>query len=456
MNTLLFVALLTGFSLVYFILGLFASRTTKTTNDYFLAGRNLSLASVTFTLIATQLGGGMLLGTSQEAYKIGIFGILYTLGMSLGFLILGCGLASRLQSLQIATTAQIFEINYQSTALKKIASILSILTLFGLLIGQMVASRTIIISLGINNELIFILFWLFVIGHTMMGGLQSVAITDFYQVLYIIITFGGIFIYSIARLPGSLAQLIPSATQATAFLQADLSLSTAVSILLMPALFSLIEQDLAQRFFSARTKQVAAFSALLASLFLLTFALIPIYFGIQAKILGLALPANASPLIPVISHLTNDWVVAFALCGIIAAISSTADSLLCAISSNVAQDFDLGAIGLKSSLRSSQLLTLGIGLAAFIASYLVPQNIISILIGSYELSVSCLFIPLIIGYYNTNLNKNAAFGSVIAGLFGFVFFKLYPIGIPKELAALALSALGYVIGAQIKPFTGKV
>lgn len=139
MNTVFFTTLLIGSSIFYFLVALFASRKTKTTTDYFLADRNLGLWTVTFTLIATQLGGGMLLGTSQEAYSIGIFGILYTLGMCLGFLILAFGLAGRLQSLNVATTAQLFETKYQSPALKKIASILSIITLFGIFVGQIVA-----------------------------------------------------------------------------------------------------------------------------------------------------------------------------------------------------------------------------------------------------------------------------------------------------------------------------
>ncbi len=96
MSNITFLIILFSLVTIYFILGMYASKDTKNTTDYFLAGRKLGLFYVTFTLIATQLGGGMLLGTSQKAYSIGLFGILYTLSISLGFLLLGLGFASNI------------------------------------------------------------------------------------------------------------------------------------------------------------------------------------------------------------------------------------------------------------------------------------------------------------------------------------------------------------------------
>ena len=442
MNSFLFIAILITFTMLYFILGVVASGKVQSTTDYFLAGRKLSFSAVTFTLIATQLGGGMLLGTSQEAYTIGLWGILYTLGISIGFLLLACGIAARLQSLDVETTAQLFQTRYNSLLLKKIASFLSILTLCGLFIGQIVASRTIVAGLGFSTDWAFSLFWLFIIISAAIGGLYAVAETDRYQVCYIMVVFISIFAYAIWQTPTSLSSLVSTAGLS----MPSLDFSSMFGILVMPALFSLIEQDLAQRFFAARSGRVAVASALCASIFMLCFALIPIYFGIQARLLGIMVPADASPLIPTIKYLTNDIVVVFALCGIIAAVCSTADSLLCAISSNVAQDFNFTARGIVSSLQLSRTITLIVGVSALVISYFVPQNIISIIIGSYEISVCCLLIPLLVSYYYEKLNQNSAWGAVIGGLIGFAIGRIFPVYIPKELLALLLSALGYLIG----------
>lgn len=434
-----FIILLFLFSFMYLIIGLIASRRTRSTSDFFLAGRNLSFLPLTVSLIATQLGGGMLLGTAQQAYFVGLQSLMYTLGITIGFLLLGMGFAAKLQSLSVATTAELFETRYNAPFLKKCASLLSIMTLLGIVVGQMVAARTVFASIGIDHPFIFVTFWLIVIAHTMLGGLAAVAITDLYQVAYLVVVFIAIFAYSIISNPATLTPLLNSPAAS------GLPWPTLVSFLLMPALFSLIEQDLAQRFFAARTKRIAALGALAASSFMLLFSLIPIYFGISARTLQLPVGFNANPLLTVIAYTTNHLTVAAALLAVVAAISSTVDSLLCAISSNVAQDFDLSRIGLPRTLRSSQIITCIIGLVALGVSFTLNNQVIQILAGSYELSVSCLLVPLLVSYFKASLPARAAAASMITGFASFVLFKLFfhqYTGV-REFASLVISAISY-------------
>jgi len=449
MNVPLFLTVFSALSIFYFFIGLHAAKNIKTNTDFFLASRDLGLFPVMFTLIATQLGGGMLLGTAQESYAIGVWGVLYTIGMSIGFLMLGLGFAAKLRSLNVATTAELFETKYGSPALKKVASLLSIATLCGILIAQVIASRSLLNGLNITSEIIFLAFWVFVIIYTMVGGLKAVVVTDVAQVWVIILVFGSIFLYSVLGEPASFFSFSSLASVQNNFSMTGITTSSLLATIMLPALFSLIEQDLAQRFFAARTQRIATLAAIGSSVFLLVFSLIPIYFGMKARMLNLNLPLGASPLIPVIEILTNEYVVILAVCGIIAAITSTADSLLCAVSSNVAQDFDFSFLGIKNQLRVSQLITLLTGIIALAASYIVSQNIISLLIASYEISVSCLLVPLLFAYFGTNLKKNAAIGAIMGGLAGFVFFRLYPIVLPKEVAAILVSLVGYYVGRAI-------
>ena len=446
MNMFLLFTILISFAIIYTIIGIFASRKITNVTDYFLAGRNLGLASVTFTLIATQLGGGMLLGTSQQAYYTGLYGMMYTLGMSLGFLLLGLGFAAKLQSLNVATTAELFETRYHSQMLKKIASLLSIITMSGILVGQVVGAKAILAGLGFFNESIFITFWLFTILYTIIGGLKAVVITDIFQVTFIILLFTGIFVYTIWANPQEALVLFQSQKY---FDPAYINTSTLLATLFMPALFSLIEQDLAQRFFAARTKKIATLSAIGAAISLLLFSLIPIYFGIKAHLLGLSVSIDKSPLIPVLQMITSEFILVLAICAIIAAILSTADSLLCAIGSNLAQDFNLSFIA-KNPLSRSKYITLFVGLTALGASYLVPANIITILVESYEISVSCLLVPLLFCYFKKEVKKTAAFGGIIGGLIGLIGFRIWIPLLPKELLTLLLSLGGYFVGSFMK------
>lgn len=420
MDLLIFSTIFLGLALVYFFIGLWASKNIKTTSDYFLAGRKLGFVSVTATLIATQLGGGMMIGTSQRAYEIGMLGILYTVGIAIGFILLGLGFASKLQSLNISTVSEVFKKHYKSDRVSKFASILSIASLCGLLIGQIVASKTLIHSLGITSEIPFLVFWVLIIGYTVMGGLKAVVATDLAQVALIIVIFTAIFIYNLMQEPSSIKSLVTYTPKANLN-----DLATLSPVLIMTALYALIEEDLAQRFFASKSRFIASASALSAGLFMILFSCIPIYFGIQAKLLSLNIVNGGSPLIAYLEHTVSPVILAFALCSLVAAITSTADSLLCAMSSNICQDFEIGMLKIENKVTRSQIVTLFVGVASIVLSYFVSKNIIDILVGSYELSVCTLLVPILASFYNKDLPERAAIASIATGLIFFLGFKLY-------------------------------
>lgn len=442
MNIVIFLSIASLLGIIYLILGIRAARQVKTESDYYVAGRSLGILPITCNLIATQLGGGMLLGTAAAAYTQGLYGLEYTLGMSLGFLLLAGGIASRLQQGNVTTTAQLFETRYHSITLKKIASLLSIATMFGILIAQVVGFKSLLAGVGVADSLFVACMWLLVVVYTMIGGLRAITINDMVQLAIITTVFTALFIYSLWYDPLSVSSLISTMhTQVTAEQNSSLLFAT----IAMPALFSLFQQDLAQRFFASRSPAVAAGAALNASVFLIVFAFIPVYFGMKARVSGMTILPGHNPLITLLESYTNDWVFALVLCAIIAAIISTADALINAVSANITQDFNLN-VGHYNALRFSKLITLSVGCAALGASYMVPLSIIELIIGSYALSVSCLLVPLLICYFKADVKKEAAFGAITLGFVGFVVGRWCCGSLPKEIVALALSLVGYWVG----------
>ena len=100
-----------------------------------------------------------------------------------------------------------------------------------------------------------------------------------------------------------------------------------------------------------------------------------------------------------IAKTTNPWITALVGCAVLAAIISTATSLINAISSNLIQRFQIihftasryHAYGARDHLCAFRLQRI------FSAFYF--DNIVDLLIQSYELSVSCLFIPIFIALF---------------------------------------------------------
>ena len=109
----------------------------------------------------------------------------------------------------------------------------------------------------------------------------------------------------------------------------------------MPLLFMVIEQDMGQKFFAAKSGRVASLAAAGAALCIFFVCAIPIYFGVYSRSLNLQVPEGASVLMTAMMQQTTPVLSALMGCSILAAIISTADSLLNAISSNLTQDFEL-------------------------------------------------------------------------------------------------------------------
>lgn len=431
MDLTLFWSVFIVLTVMYFSVAIFASRRVHSEDEYFLGSRQFGLLPITFALVAGQLGAGMLLGAAEESYHFGWYGILYNLGICMGFVLLGCGFASKLRQFNISTTAELFETKYNSKALRKLASILSVLTLGGILAGQIVASRKLIESFTTEYMWVITVFWLVVIFYTMFGGLRAVVATDIFQVIIIILIFGSVSTYVIF----TEAPIVATPN----FEPESLTFSKLTGFLLMPIFFSLIEQDLAQRFFSAKTRKIAVGAAFFAGFFTLAFSLLPIWFGMQAQLLNLAVPAGTSPLLISIEHLAGKVALVFVVCAIIAAISSTADSLLCAVGSNLAYDF-----GGKKTVLWSRLVTFIVGVSALLLAYCF-DSVLGLITQSYELSVSCLFVPILFCFFRNPVYKEAAAAAFILGIVGFILFRVVPIEMPREIATLALSLGGYLI-----------
>ena len=420
-----------------------ASKKLETQEDYFLSGRNLSFFSLFLTLLATQLGGGALLGAAQEAYTSGWLVLFYPLGACVGLFILGSGYGGKLRRLNVSTVAEIFEKVYQTQVLRRVASSLSMISQFFVLVAQAIAAKLFFTTLGLQEPLVFIGLWAALIAYTVMGGFKAVVKTDVIQAVFIIGILVIAFITALISIPSEFINY-------TSFQFSALSKIPWCTWFFMPLLFILTGQDVGQRCFAAKNIPAITFSALAAGITLLFGSLIAIYFGIAAQNIDIQNTGSGSVLVQSVQNLTNPFISTSFMVAIFIAIVSTADSLLCSISLNLSCDFfATRSLSENKKIKISRLLTLIIGIGSLGMSY-VLDNIISILMLSYELSVSALFIPLVAAIFLKRPNRLSAYLSVIFGLVGFGVFQMIDLFIPRVLLALFLSAGGYALGQKIK------
>ncbi len=437
MEGLISVVFLIATTACYILVAAIASRGVSTKEGYLLGDRQFSVKSITMTMIATQLGAGMFFGTAAEAYNKGILGIAYVLGMAIGLMILGLGVGSRLRSLNISTTAELFETKYGSKTLRKLAALISILTMGGILAAQIVASRQLFANLFDINQMWLVLFWIAIIGYTTFGGLKAIIATDILQVLLIVVVFTAILFYIVP-----VSEMGALLTKSPAF-EGPLFSGGFFSVLLGPILFSIIEQDLAQRCFAAKTQRVATISSLLAAGFLLIYSLVPIIFGMYAKSTGITYLPGQSPLVLLFEANLSTLGMTMVACALLAAICSTADSLLGAASTNLIADFLPQG---KVSLMTSRILTLLLGLLALLVAFNF-DDVIQIIIKSYEISICALFIPIVLAIFLPNPSKLGAKFAVGFGIISFFGANILSSPLPPTLMALLISGLAFLVGA---------
>ena len=93
---------------------------------------------------------------------------------------------------------------------------------------------------------------------------------------------------------------------------------------------------------------------------------------------------------------------------------------------------------------------------AAIFSALYFDNIVDILLLTYELAISCTFIPIFMALFKRRGSFFAGLFSILFGAGGFLLFRAVPIEFPKEIASIILSFMGYGCGELLAFFTTQV
>lgn len=444
MDQMVFIGLLALLGCVFVVIGMRTKSSTADLAEFFLGGRKLGVFSLAMTLLATQLGGGTLLGAAEEAYRGGWLVLCYPLGYVVAFLILSCGFGARLRRLELFTLAEVFERGYGSSSLRKVGSLFSIVSLFLILIALGIAMRKFLLALGFTSPWYCLGIWTVVIGYTAMGGLKAVVKTDVIQAACIVVM----------MLVGAIVtfwQVDFNALQAAPIMASEEIKLPWVGWLLMPMLFMLIEQDMAQRYFAARSASLVPKASMLAALLLFIASATAIAYGVLARDLGVLVPEGASVLMTVIQATTSPVMVSVMACAVLLAIISTADSLLCSISSNLAMDFfsNKQEGNTRKNVKVAQIATAATGLLAVSLSYGF-DSVLGVMLQAYELSVFALLWPVVFVVLRGRGSVLAASGSIAFGLVSAWLFRWVEIPLlPREISSLLFSLTGYLAGDWI-------
>ncbi|MFJ1509094.1 sodium:solute symporter family protein [Chlamydia crocodili] len=427
MNFGLFLGCLLGVQAFCLFVGRKGGSTVQDREGYFLAGRSLKTFSLTMTFIATQIGGGVLLGAAEEAARYGYMVILYPLGVALGLILLGVGPGRKLASGSIVTVVTLFESVYKSKKLRKMAFLLSALSLFFILVAQIVALDK-LFSVFTCGKYLTAIFWITLVFYTSTGGFRGVVRTDIIQAIFLLIA---VTTCAISVWYGS-SEFTPILSS-SAF--EPLPTSKLPGWIFMPMVFMIVEQDMAQRCVAASSPRRLQWAAILAGIVILLFNFIPLFLGSLGAKLGIA---QGCVLIDTVAYISGPSLAAVMAAAIGVAILSTADSLISAVAQLVSEE-----IPQISSINYRYLICIIAVLAPLTAMGF--SNIVDLLMLSYSLSVCCLSVPIgaaLLTRYQAS--PAAAWAAVLIG--GGVYSCGYFITIPfsRDLISWLCSLLAFV------------
>lgn len=467
MSPTVFVVLII-YLIIIFLIGLWAGKKSNSMTDFLLAGRSLKLWMAIMTISASWFGGGLLIGMGQKTYTSGYVMFFYPLNSLFGLVFAGLLIKKMKDFTSYTTVTEFLEYRYKSPMLRLLCSLLSLVALIGLVGSQVTSVVSVLTSLGASNPtMTAICTTIVLVIYTSVGGFLAVTLTDCFQIILVI---GGVIAACTVALiqNGGIGTIVAALETQSASLPDGFTsimgsggLSFIIFLVLPPTLYALIGQDLYQRLFACESLKTARKAAIISGILVCLLTFVPATMGLIARVLypELAESGRAAMAIPmiIINHLP-DIGVGIVLAAILAAIMSTADSLISSATSHFMNDVWVryidksGDVNSKSLLIMSRVFTAFVGLAAMIVALILP-DIITLCVHSYTLYTAGAFCPIVLGVLWKKATKEGAFAGLfvgvilaVAGISGFSLAGIPTIllgGISSLVVMVVVSLLTY-------------
>lgn len=281
--------------------GVWASRRVTTSQDFVLAGRRLPLvlaASVTF---ATWFGSETIMGAPAMFIEGGVPAIIEEpFGSALCLFLVGAFFARPLYRLHITTFCDYFRIRFGRPA-ELLSAVLIIPSYFSWIAAQLVAIGIVLnVVTGFPREYCVLGSAAVVMVYTLLGGMWSISVTDFFHNLIIIVALAVLAVslwqdtggWSVVQkqVSPNFFRFLPhnTARDWVAYLAAWFTIG----------LGSIPQQDIFQRVMAAKTEATSVRASYLASGLYLTVAMLPLFIALAARTLHPDLPADNQLIIP--------------------------------------------------------------------------------------------------------------------------------------------------------------
>jgi Na+/proline symporter len=468
--------MLLGFVLLYLVIsigiGVYAATKVHNAKDYIAAGRSLPLYIVMAMVFATWFGAETVLGIPATFMEEDLGGLISDpFGASLCLVLFGLFFARKLYRMNLLTIVDYYRERYDRRVevITGIAIVLSYLgwvsaqiTALGLVFnvlsdGQITQAQGIMIGAAV------------VLMYTLYGGMWSVALTTFFQMIVIVL---GLFYIAwlVSDLTGGVAPVVQHALDNDKFrFWPDLNAVAMVAFisgLLTMGFGSIPQQDVFQRANASKNEHVAVWGTVGGGIAYFLFAAVPLFLTYSALLIDPAMTSHflgedAQKILPLLvsGHLPLFAQVIF-YGALLAVIMSTASGTLLAPSVTLSENVLKGFVTRRKHLSEKDLLTLTRKVVAVFAVLVTlyalwaldqDTGIHQMVENAYKVTLVLAFVPLVAGLYWKRATTRGAYWAIALGLATWLPLEfLAPEGegfMPPQFAGFLAACAGMVVGS---------
>ncbi len=457
--------LVIAYLLVTIAIGLWAARRVKNTADFAIAGRHLPLVMIVTTTFATWFGSETVLGIPAKFVQGGLNGVVEDpFGAGTCLVLVGLFFASKLYKMSLLTISDYYRERY-GRAVEVVCSLIIILSYLGWVSAQVTALGLVfnLLSDGaISIPMGMVLGTASILAYTLFGGMWSVAVTDFIQMIILVVGLSIIAVFA-SNLAGGADKVLALAQSKDLFRFLpepsfkEIAFFIAAALTMM--LGSIPQQDVFQRVMSAKNVEAATRGPVIGGICYLLFAFVPMFLVVSALII---MPETAASLIkddpqkviPTLVMQKMPFAMQVIFFGaLLSALKSTASATLLAPSvtfvENIWRQF------FPRTSDAQELRTMRIAVLVFsvcVCAYAIASQgtpIYEMVSGAYQITLVGAFVPLLAGLYWPRATTQGAVCSIALGVLTWGLLMLTPAGgvFPAQLAGLLMAVVGMVLGS---------
>lgn len=453
-NTSIYFLIVSIFMGGLFIFGLIVSKTIKDPDDWVVANQSLGVIPLSGTYFATIISATSIVSYMGYYYFQGWAGMWNFAGTLVTSFVASLWVAKKLRSFGMTTVPEYIELRFGKSH-SLVASIVILIGAATLMAAQVKASVVIIQAMvDWSSFTASIVVLIVFVAFTALGGMKAVAWTDTicaYVIIFGIWTMAIKYLGIVGGFNGMMSGIHAINPEFISAFTTKITPVTALGWTVTWGICNFGAPQFVGRFLSATSPESAAKSQAVTAVMLGIFYLPLVIVGLSGMLVLPGLEKQDLVFTALVTQTLNPVLGGIMFAAVIAAIISTADSLLLLASTTWTRDiwknFIKPKMTSKEELLMARISTVFIGIVGVLLTYVMNDVIQFIQARAVTLMGSAMAMLVLIGAFNKKITSAGALWSMIVGfIVANVWYAMgQPFGIYSALPGTISSALVMII-----------